>query len=406
MATTATTAAASVAGAKKQKTTATTTAAAATKCKWNTKLTSSFPCRVPVVGAPMAGVSGGLMAARVCRAGALGFLSTGYFQDLDFVRQQIEIFRSACAAEDRHHDDGRDCNNDDSEAATTKSSSSFPLCLGFVGHAALGTDKGWKDYEAVLDEYRPEVVQFFAPSIMMSSSIKKSNVELAHQYGAKFMAQVGSVEEAKRALQAGADALIAQGGEAGGHGLRQGSGTLALASQVRQLDRSVPVVAAGGIVNGRGVAAVLALGCDGAVLGTRLWASEESIGKPELQKQLVLEGNGCDQVVRTTVFDQIENNFLTTPWPQPYDSVGVLRNDTSEKWDGSEAALDEEIKKDDGAFLQQYKQAQKDGNVSVVKVLAGEGVGEIDSIEPAYDIVRRVEQETYDAIQQLSNAVG
>lgn len=360
--------------------------------KWQTKFTQAFPCRVPILGAPMAGVSGGLLAAQVSKAGALGFLSTEYFQDVDFVDEQVRIFREATADDDADNVD-------------------VPLCLGFIGHAALNSSQGWQNYRMVLEKHRPKVVQFFAPSIMYEdngSVTTKSNVDLAHEQGAKFMAQVGNLEEARRALDAGVDGLIAQGSGAGGHGLRQGSGTLALASQVERMVRenraTVPVLAAGGIVNGRGVAAALAV-CDGAVLGTRLWASQESIGELDLQKELVPPNANCDQVVRTTVFDQIGNRFLKTPWPEPYDSVGCLRNETSDKWDGQSASLAAELEAS-SSFLEDYKRAQKDCDTNIVKVLAGEGVGEIDSIDPAYDIIERVEQETKDALNRMLKMVS
>jgi nitronate monooxygenase len=348
---------------------------------WKTKLTQSFPCRLPLVGAPMAGVSGGLLAAETCRAGALGFLAAGYLTDLKAVEEQIAIFREA----------------------TKDNPSEAPLCLGFLGFAAMSSPQGWERYETLLKVHRPVVVQFFAPSICTTADGKGTNVDLAHQYGAKFLAQIGNVGELDSALQAGVDGIIAQGSEAGGHGLRPGlgSGTLPLVSKISSLT-DLPVVAAGGIVNGKGVAAALAL-CDGAVLGTRLWASHESIGRPELQRRLV-DTKSPDDVIRSTVFDAIENHFLMTPWPAPYDSVGTLRNETSDAWDGRPSELEAKFR-EDSSLVHQYAEAQKRGDTAIVKVLAGEGVGEIDSIEPAYEIIRKVEAETRHALQRLSQLV-
>jgi nitronate monooxygenase len=340
---------------------------------WKTKLTQSFPCRLPLVGAPMAGVSGGLLAAETCRAGALGFLAAGYLTDLKAVEEQIALFREA----------------------TKDEPSEAPLCLGFLGFAALSSPQGWDRYETLLKVHRPAVVQFFAPSICTTADGKRTNVVLAHQYGAKFLAQIGNVGELESALQAGVDGIIAQGSEAGGHGLRPGlgSGTLPLVSKISSLT-DLPVVAAGGIVNGKGVA---------AVLGTRLWASHESIGRPELQKRLV-DTKSPDDVIRTTVFDAIENHFLMTPWPAPYDSVGTLRNETSGTWDGRPTELEAKFR-EDSSLVDQYAEAQKRGDTAIVKVLTGEGVGEIDSIEPAYEIIRKVEAETRQALQRLAQLV-
>jgi nitronate monooxygenase len=347
---------------------------------WKTKLTHSFPCRLPIVGAPMAGVSGGLLAAETCRAGALGFLAAGYLTDLKAVEEQIAAFREA-----------------------TKDDPSAPLCIGFLGFAALSSPQGWDRYETLLRVHRPAVVQFFAPSICTTVDGQRTNVDLAHQYGAKFLAQVGNVGELDAVLKAGVDGIIAQGSEAGGHGLRPGlgSGTLPLVSKVASLT-DLPVVAAGGIVNGKGVAAALAL-CDGAVLGTRLWASKESIGKPELQQRLV-ETKSPDDVIRTTVFDAIENHFLSTPWPAPYDSVGTIRNDTSDAWDGRPGELEAKFR-EDSSLVNRYAEAQKRGDTQIVKVLTGEGVGEIDSIEPAYEIILKTEAETRQAVNRMSQMV-
>lgn len=329
----------------------------------------------------MAGVSGGLLAAETCRAGGLGFIAApGYFQDPTALDKEIQIFQECCIKYDEK----------------------FPLCIGFIGHAALQTDAGWERYERALHTHKPQVVQFFAPSIKFCDATNKTNVELAHEHNALFVAQVGNVAEAQQAIEAGVDAIMAQGSDAGGHGLRRelGTGTLTLASQIASMT-DIPVLAAGGIVTGRSVAAALAV-CDGAVLGTRLWASTESIGAKHKQEALV-KAKSCDDVIRTTVFDHMENNFLSTPWEFPYDSVGALRNQFSEKWDnnnGFKQALQDET------FLNNYKKAQKEKNLDIDKVLSGKGVGEIHSIEPAFDILQRIENETQQAISRLSSIVS
>jgi nitronate monooxygenase len=232
-------------------------------------------------------------------------------------------------------------------------------------------------------------MQCFAPTIVSNNGT--TNVDLAHSVNAKFIAQVGSIKEAKMALQAGVDGIIAQGSEAGGHGLRRelGNATFPLTSQVRQLT-DIPVIAAGGISTGQSVAAALCI-CDGAVLGTRLWASVESIGSPVLQAELL--DKSCDDVTRTTVFDEIVNSYASIPWPEPFDSVGALKNETT-------AIL--EITPD---VIQDYKKALKEGNTRIARVLAGEGVGEIDSIEPAFSIISRIEQETEQVLKSLSSIV-
>ena len=100
--------------------------------------------------------------------------------------------------------------------------------------------------------------------------------------------------------------------------------------------KDIVVLAAGGIVDGRGLAAALSLGCDGAVLGTRLWASQEAMGDESGAKRDALVKADCDDVMRTKVFDILQDVGSSNPWPQPFDSVGALKNETTAKWHGEE----------------------------------------------------------------------
>lgn len=342
--------------------------------------------------APMAGVSGGALAAESCRAGALGFIAAGHCINTASQQQleeQIQVFREKTAAFDIN---------------------SAPLCIGWIGFSSFRDRKGFQLYEEILKKHKPKVVQFFAPAIVIDKETGKSNVEMAKEHSAKVMLQVGSVAEGIEAIAAGADGIIAQGSESGGHGLRRehGSGTLSLAARLSKLaaeSRHKPVVlAAGGIADGRGVAAALALGCDGAVLGTRLWASKEALNKESLKDQLIV-AQSCDDVHRTRVFDQIQNIYSATPWPAPYDSVGALRNEMGAAWDSNASGLDKEMEREDSTVLARYKAASQAGDATIAQVLAGEGVGEIDSVDSAYDIIQRVDREAREVIQNLANVL-
>ena len=176
------------------------------------------------------------MAAEVCRAGGLGFIAAGYFQPNNnndnnnwstTAEEQIQLFYQA------------------------RKDANYPLCVGFIGHAALNSPQGWDRFQKLLEQHRPAVVQFFAPSILQHpDDANITNVTLAKDYGAKFVAQVGNVAEAELALAANVDAIIAQGSEAGGHGLRRsvGNGTLPLVSQIASMaPNDMPVIAAGGV---------------------------------------------------------------------------------------------------------------------------------------------------------------
>ena len=350
-------------------------------------VTKRWPCpflSLQTFKLSVAGVSGGLLAARVCNGGGLGMIAAGHFQDVSKLEKEIQIFQE-------------EINN----VQTIQSQQSSHLSIGFIGFSSLSTQNGWKDYEYVLKHYRPKAVQFFAPSIISHPNSGMSNMQLAHKYDSKFIAQVGSMNEAKEAISHKVDAIICQGSEAGGHGLRRelGSSTMALASQVSNIT-TIPVLAAGGIVNGKHLASTLCV-CDGASMGTRFWASKESLGNVTLQQELIKD-NSCNDVVRTTVFDQIQNELSSIKWPHPYHSVGALRNQTLLGWEGKPAQeLQNAIEKTQ--LLEEYKSAQKASDPNVVCVLSGEGVGEIDHIEGAYELTLRIEQEAIDSINRLQS---
>ncbi|CAN0361964.1 unnamed protein product, partial [Discosporangium mesarthrocarpum] len=115
--------------------------------------------------------------------------------------------------------------------------------------------------------------------------------QLCQSYNAEVIAQVGTVADAREAVQLGASCVVAQGREAGGHGLRPelGMGTLSLAAAVvvELSSTGVPVLAAGGIASGRCVLSVLALGCSGAALGTRYLATDEALTRAEYKEKVV-----------------------------------------------------------------------------------------------------------------------
>mmetsp|Transcript_33012 Transcript_33012/g.72550 ORF Transcript_33012/g.72550 Transcript_33012/m.72550 type:complete len:368 (+) Transcript_33012:185-1288(+) len=342
-----------------------------------TRFTIQFGCRIPIMGAPMAGVSGGLLAAATCRAGALGFIGAGHLSDPSALREQVGLFRANVP-------DGT------------------PLNIGFIGYSSMkdGLDK----VAEAIKEHRPMAVQFFAPAIVEGGE----NVKLAQSLGSLVVAQIGSEHAAREALLAGVDCVVVQGREAGGHGLRAefGRSTFPLAARVLQLIRSeagcnkdVTVLAAGGIVDGRGLAAALALGCDGAVFGTRLWATHEAVGKEAFKYALT---TACtDDVIRTTVFDQIQNSYSSFPWPHPFDSVGALDNLTTREWEGRAGELADVLLQQDAAVAREYRKALDEGIASRAAVLAGEGVGCIDTIESAEAVVRRAEGEAIAQIEQM-----
>jgi nitronate monooxygenase len=206
--------------------------------------------------------------------------------------------------------------------------------------------------------------------------------------GIPVICQVQTVAMAREALALGADIIIAQGAEAGGHGARRG--TLPLVPAVVDLvwaERpEVLVVAAGGIVDGRGLAAALMLGADGVLMGTRFHVAEESLISAAMKARIV--GSSGDHTVRSTLFDVGRDS----EWPGQF-SGRALANRFTATWYGREADLaqDEEAKA-------RYKRALASEDLDEGLAWAGEGIDLIQAVEPAGAIVERTVAEAEAAL--------
>jgi nitronate monooxygenase len=203
--------------------------------------------------------------------------------------------------------------------------------------------------------------------------------------------QVTDLDEAELALEVGAAVLVAQGAEAGGHGGRRS--TLPFVPVVVDLAGSTPVLAAGGIADGRGLGAALVLGAAGALLGTRFQASAEALVPPEAAKAIV-EGRGED-TERNRVLDIARGSA----WPERY-SARTLRNAFLDQWRGREA----ELEADEGARAD-YRCAADRGDLSVVPVWAGEAIDLITDLPPAADLVTLIAAEAEASLLRTSHLI-
>ncbi|KAL9265444.1 putative nitronate monooxygenase [Drosera capensis] len=181
----------------------------------------------------------------------------------------------------------------------------------------------------------------------------------AHDAGVKVIPQVGNVQEARKAIEVGVDAIIVQGREAGGHVIGQDA-LIALVPRVVDLvgDRDIPVIAAGGIVDARGYVAALALGAQGVCLGTRFLATEESNAHPDYKKQLI-EGENTEY---TDLFGRAR-------WPEAPQRV-----------------LEKEIRRLAGTVPNKMAE----GDIESMVMYAGQGIGLIKEILPAAEVVKRL----------------
>lgn len=222
----------------------------------------------------------------------------------------------------------------------------------------------------------------------------------ARDAGAIVFVTVGTAEEGGAAAAAGADVVVAQGWEAGGHVWGTVS-TLVLVPRVVDAVAPVPVVAAGGIADGRGLAAVLALGAVGAWVGTRFLAATEAAIHPDYRRRILAAGEA--DTFYGTLFDR--------GWPDaPH---RTLRNSTVEAWEragrppsGSRPGEDDEpASRPDGSPINRYASATPTatmtGNIEPLPHWAGQGVGLVTREQSAADILENLVAEAAEVIRAL-----
>jgi nitronate monooxygenase len=320
-----------------------------------TFLTETWGLRVPIIGAPMSPQAGGKLAAALSNCGAMGML--GLLQGADAVAglyADAEELRSL-AGEQR-----------------------FGVGLSAW---ALGSRPELLDAAIAVKPFA--ICISFGDPGPYAARVRDAGIEL--------ISQVQDRQSALVAEAAGATLLVAQGTEAGGH--TGGIGTLPLLQVV--LDTvSVPVVAAGGIATGRGLAAVLAAGAQGAWLGTPLLVATEARNAARA-RELLLAAHETDTVL-TSAFDDGHG----IPWP-PQFRGRALKNAFSERWHGHEAELAA-----DNEARQALARAQAAQDYGTAQIYAGQTVGLLEQVESAASIVGRIEREAEARLQALAGLLG
>ena len=210
--------------------------------------------------------------------------------------------------------------------------------------------------------------------------------ERAHDAGALFVHQADTLDEARRAVDAGADMVVAQGTEGGGHvGLMA---SLPLGRMVIRAIAPVPVLLAGGIADGAGIAAALMLGAEGALLGTRFLATAES-PLPAGFKRAIVESDGHD-----TYLSEISDIAGARVWPGAY--ARARRNSFIDTWAGREG----ELRRHAAEVQSGLRAAREAGDADRGALLMGQDAGLIDSIEPAAELLTRLAAEAEDALRR------
>jgi nitronate monooxygenase len=219
-----------------------------------------------------------------------------------------------------------------------------------------------------------------------------------HAAGIPLICQVHDIAQARRAIAAGAEVIVAQGGEAGGHGTAARS-TFTLVPEIADLLAStapdVLLLAAGGVADGRGLAAALALGADGALVGTRFWAATEAAVPHDAQSWGV-RADG-DATVRQSAFDIVRHK----PWPTPY-TGRVLRNQFVARWHGNEPALRADVDAQAGLFTA----AVLTQDYTVANTIVGEAIGQITEIRSAADIMDDMVRTATAILSPVGTAAG
>lgn len=302
-----------------------------------TRLTERLKLRHPIISAPMAFAAGGRLAATVSAAGGLGLIGGGY-GDADWITEEF------------------------------RATGNQRVGCGFI---TWSLRKQPALLDLVLSKNPTAIFLSFDDPAPLANRIKERGVTL--------ICQIQARRDAERALACGADVIVAQGSEAGGHGERRGTFSLVpeVADLIAKESPDTLLCAAGGIGDGRGLAAALMLGADGVLIGSRLWASQEAnVGQRMHAAALAATG---DDTIRSQVMDLARK----LNWPSRY-TARVLKNRFIERWHGREPELltvaDQEAAK--------YRKAWADGDPEDSNTFVGEVVGLIHDIEPAVEYHR------------------
>lgn len=292
----------------------------------------------PIVNAPMAGAAGGALAAAVGTAGGLGMIGIGSGVTPDWISHQAALARTSGRA-------------------------------WGAGLMAWVLEESLEPLEYLLAE---------SPSLVcVSFGDPGPAAAMIHHAGVLCAMQVGNAADLERALEPDVDVVVCRGGEGGGHG-RNDVATLPLL-QKALASTGKPVIAAGGIADSRGVAAVLSAGAQAAWIGTRFAASTESLSHARVKAAIA--GAGLDDTIFTRAFDIAQR----IPWPEEFGGR-ALRNAFSDRWGTHEEALTTALG-EDPSITAAVNAARREADISTAPVYAGQSAALSGGSESAAEIV-------------------
>jgi nitronate monooxygenase len=329
-----------------------------------------------VVAAPMMKITLGRVAVSVSASGGLGFLAGGF--DLGPLAKDL------------------------AEAAEFAQSQNIPLLdngtlpIG-VGFQNWGSDLGLA-VEA-LKRHPVAAVWFFAPKQLSDLLVWAKEIRALNDGHTKIWVQVGTVAEAVEvAKTTKPDVLVVQGSDSGGHGLAQRASLMTLLPEVTDALEAegikITLVAAGGIMDGRGAAAALTLGADGVALGTRFLACSEAVIAKGYQDEVLRVADGGTSTVTTTVYDAVRGIH---GWPRAYNGRGVVNRTYLDAKNGMEGTENAEL----------YKEAMQQGDEGWgpegrMTTYAGTGIGLVKEVMSAGNIVKSVQREVVQSLERAA----
>jgi nitronate monooxygenase len=302
-----------------------------------TRLTRALGIQHPILLAPMGVIAGGKLAAAVSDAGGLGIIGGGY-ADAGWLEQQFA------------------------------NAGSSRVGCGFITWSM-----------ARVPGLLEQVLARKPAAVMLSFGEVEPHAARIKAMGIPLICQVQGMAYLREAVEAGADVIVAEGCEAGGHSGYRGVFTLVpeAADYLAKRAPDTVLVAAGGVGDGRGLAAALMLGADGALVGTRFVASRESEA-PEGLRQAIIRADG-DATLKSKSVDVVRNRY----WPNPEFVIRVLKNRFVARWHGREAELEQVIDVEQERFWEAFRTGDADNT----GVLIGEVSGIIHDAPPAATII-------------------
>ncbi|MEH6524388.1 nitronate monooxygenase [Sulfitobacter sp.] len=315
-----------------------------------TSLCDLFDIEHPVLLAPMAGVSGGALAAAVSQAGGLGLIGGGY-GDVDWLAREFDV----------------------------------------AGDTRIGV--GFITWSLARQPYLLDLTLERSPAaLMLSFGDFQPFLPRIREGKTKLIVQVQTLDQAREAVGAGVDAIVAQGAEAGGHGGARA--TLPFVPAVVDIAKGIPVIAAGGIADGRGLAAALALGASGVLCGTGFFASNESLASDNA-KQAALCGSG-DNTERSSVFDMARG----LDWPDDW-NLRTMRNAFTHQWSEDIEGLRQNLAEEQVRF----EAAWAADDTDIAAVIVGEAADLIRVIEPAQVTLHGMISQAEDRLRHISRII-